>query len=105
MARFEHPMELPFAGEAAAAFGHAGRKLRKTLDALSKYDADVAAAARKTDTSFRQGLVMDAAEAFWGYVVQREQFGLLDSDYIASEYAVPEEVKRAMGPKPGSQNK
>jgi hypothetical protein len=42
---------------------------------------------------------MDAAEAFWGYVVQREQFGLLDSDYIAREYGVPDEVQKVMGPK------
>ena len=47
----------------------------------------------------RENLVMDAAEAFWGYVVHREQFGLLDSEYIATEYGVPDEVKLVMGPK------
>jgi hypothetical protein len=31
--------------------------------------------------------------------VQREQYGLMDPDYIAKEYGVPEEVQRAMGPK------
>lgn len=50
------------------------------MDALRQYDTD-------------------AAEAFWGYVVQREQFGLLDSEYIATEYGVPHEVKLVMGPK------
>ena len=99
MPRFDNPLDQLFAGEAAAAFGLAGRKLRKTLDALKQYDTDVAARCRKPDGALRENLVMDAAEAFWGYVVQREQFGLLDSEYIASEYGVPEEVKRVMGPK------
>ena len=99
MPRFDNPLELQFAGEAAAAFGLAGRKLRKTLDALHLYDTNVAALTRKPDDAVRENLVMDAAEAFWGYVVHREQFGLLDSEYIASEYGVPDEVKLVMGPK------
>jgi hypothetical protein len=99
MPRFDNPLDQLFAGEAAAAFGHAGRKLRKTLDALQRYDKDVAALARRADSEVRESLVMDAAEAFWGYVVQREQFGLLDCEYIAAEYGVPDEVKLVMGPK------
>ena len=90
---------LSIVGEAAAALGHAGRKLGKALNALRRYDAEVAAAARRSDAAFRASLVLDAADAFWGYVVQREQFGLLDSDYIAAEYAVPDEVRLVMGPK------
>ncbi|HKS54446.1 MAG TPA: hypothetical protein VJS12_04130 [Steroidobacteraceae bacterium] len=99
MPRFDNPIDHLLAGEAAASFGLAGRRLRKTLDALQRYDSDVAARARRPDVAVREGLVMDAAEAFWGYVVQREQFGLLDSEYIATEYGVPDEVKRLMGPK------
>ena len=99
MPRFDNPIDQLFVGEAAAAFGYAGRKLRKALDALHLYDTNVAALTRKADDAVRENLVMDAAEAFWGYVVQREQFGLLDSEYIASEYGVPDEVKRVMGPK------
>ncbi|MBL8265014.1 hypothetical protein [Steroidobacter sp.] len=99
MPRFENPIEYLFAGEAAVSFGFAGRKLQKTIQALSEYDADVMANRRKRDESVRQSLVMDAADAFWSYVVQREQFGLLDSEYIAAEYAVPQDVKLAMGPK------
>ena len=93
MPRFDNPIDQLFAGEAAAAFGLAGRKLRKTLDALKQYNTDVAARFQKPDGALRENLVMDAAEAFWGYVVQREQFGLLDSEYIATEYGVPDEVK------------
>jgi hypothetical protein len=99
MPRFDNPLDHLFAGEAAASFGHAGRKLRKTLDALHLYDTKVAAMPRAADAAVRENLVMDAAEAFWGYVVQREQFGLLDSDSIAREYGVPDEVQKVMGPK------
>jgi hypothetical protein len=94
MPRFEHPTDYPFAAEAAAAFGHSGRKLRKALDALLQYDQSSGA----HETGPRDQLVAAGAEAFWSYVVQREQFGLMDQDYIAAEYAVPADVQRAMGP-------
>ena len=95
MPPFEHPIDYLFAAEAAAALGHAGRKLRKALDALNKFDQSPRSHSRRT----REEFVEDAAEAFWSYVVQREQFGLMDADYIATEYRVPEDVQRAMGPK------
>ena len=95
MARFENPGDYLFAAEAAAALGHSGRKLRKSLDALLQYDRSP----RSYPSRTRDEFVADAAEAFWSYVVQREQFGLLDPDYIAAEYGVPEDVQRAMGPK------
>jgi hypothetical protein len=47
----------------------------------------------------RAELVADAAERFWGYVVQRELLGLSDADYIRQQYGVPTEVVKAMGPK------
>lgn len=99
MVKFDNPIDSLLAGEAAASLGISGRKLKKTLDALRQYDSDVAALTRPSDQAARNSLVMEAAEAYWGYVVQREQFGLMDSEYIAKEYAVPEDVKRAMGPK------
>ncbi|MFC4307471.1 hypothetical protein ACFPN2_00115 [Steroidobacter flavus] len=100
--KFDNPIDQLLAGEAAASLGMSGRKLKQTLDALRQFEADVAARARSADPVVRNNLVMDAAEAYWGYVVQREQFGLLDSDTIAKDYAVPDEVKRVMGPKLGS---
>jgi hypothetical protein len=96
MPRFENDVEAEFAGEAAASLGLAGRRLRKALDALHKYDADVGNGVRHRKP--RSELVAAAGEAFWAYVVQRELLGLLDADYIAQEYGVPPEVKRAMGP-------
>jgi hypothetical protein len=95
MPRFENDIEAEFAGEAAASLGLAGRRLRKALDALNKYDADTSAGVRHRKP--RTELVAAAGEAFWGYVVQRELLGLMDADYIAQEYGVPPEVKRAMG--------
>jgi hypothetical protein len=97
--RFDNPIEYQFAAEAAAAFGLAGRKLKRTLDTLRRYDSGVAALTHKPDEPARASLVGDAAEAFWEYVVLREQYGLVDSDYIATEYSVPDEVRLAMGPK------
>jgi hypothetical protein len=99
MPRFQHPIEHPLAAEAAAALGYAGEKLRKTLDALKEYDSAVASLARLPEASLRAELVAEAAEAFWGYVVQREEFGLLDAEYIREQYSIPDEVWRAMGPK------
>lgn len=99
MPDFDNPLDVPLAGEAAASLGLAGRKLKQTLDKLRQYDADVAALTRQSDESVRKSLVMEAGEAYWSYVVQREQFGLVDSEYIAKEYAVPGDVKLAMGPK------
>lgn len=98
MPRFENPIDYLFAAEAAAALGYSGRKLRKALDALLEYDRSVASHG-SLGTPTRDELVADAAEAFWSYVVQREQFGLMDSEYIAAEYGVPADVQRAMGPK------
>ena len=102
MPKFDNPIEYQLAGEAAAALGLAGRRLRKTLDALRKYDKDAAAGARRTRSVSRDDLVASAGEAFWSYIVQRELLGLVDPDYIAGEYGVPPEVRRAMGPKRSS---
>lgn len=99
MIKFDNPIDSLLAGEAAASLGISGRKLKRALDALRQYDADVTAHTRQSDDSARKRFVMEAAEAYWGYVVQREQFGLVDADYIATEYDIPSEVKLAMGPK------
>ncbi len=98
MAQFEHDINAEFAQEAAASLGQSGRRLRRALDALLKYDADLSAGIAQPFAKPRTELVAIAGEAFWAYVVQRELLGLMDADYIAQEYAVPLEVKRAMGP-------
>src|SRR5687767_13782739 len=99
MPRFNLPIEYPFAAEAAAALGYAGKKLGRTLDTLAGYDAAVASSARRADASLRADLVETAAEALWSYVVQREELGLLDAEYIREQYDVPDDVWKIMGPK------
>lgn len=99
MPRFTLPIEYPFAAEAATALGYAGKKLGKTLDALADYDAAVASSARRADASLRTDLAATAADALWSYVVQREEFGLLDAEYIRQQYDVPDDVWKTMGPK------
>jgi len=93
MPRFEHPIEYPFAAEAAVALGYAGKKLRKTLDALNEFDSGPES---KRNPGVRADLVANAADAFWSYVVQREEFGLLDPEYIRDQYQVPEDVCRGV---------
>lgn len=99
MPRFQNPLDYQFAREAATSLGHAGRQLRKALDALSRHDADVAENPWRARLQSRSELVAIAGEAFWGYVVQRELIGLQDPEYIAKEYGVPREVWQAMGPR------
>lgn len=99
MPKFDNPLDYEFAGEAAASLGQSGRRLRKALDALNDYDSQVAACAHHTDPAEREGLLAVAAEAYWGYVVQRELLGLQDPEYIAREYHVPREVVLTAGPR------
>lgn len=96
MRRFDNPIDLELADDAAAALGHAGRKLRKALDALEQFDASNECDAR---SDARVDLVATAGEAFWSYVVQREALGLADAEYIAAAYRVPADVRSAMGPR------
>jgi hypothetical protein len=100
VARTPDPLEQAIAGEKAASLGLSARKLRKSLDALRRFDAE--ASKRSTRTSARRERLLEgAAEACWGYIVQREIIGLgaEDAEYIRQEYAVPDEVWNRLGPK------
>lgn len=99
MPKFVNPIDEELAGEAAASLGHSGRRLRKALDALISYDSQVAANIRRANPADREVLVAVAAEAYWGYIVQRELLGLQDAEYIAREYNVPKEVVATAGPR------
>ena len=97
--RFEGPLQADLTEEVAASLGESARRLRRALDQVVQYDADVSAGRRKSSAATRSGLVAEAAEKLWGYVVQRELVGLRDADYIREQYRVPAEVWRSMGPK------
>jgi hypothetical protein len=82
--RFDNPIEFLFAQEAAASLGFSGRRLRKALDALQKYDSDATAGASRCPTTVRAELVADAGEALWAYgLVQRSIQFALRLDFFA----------------------
>jgi hypothetical protein len=78
--------------EQATALGRLGRALEAALAALSEYD--------RTQTergTARAGLVQDASDALWRFVVQREACGLRDPRPVMRHYRVPAEVQNRMG--------
>ena len=98
MARYKNSIEAELTAETAANLGRSGKRLQKALDALKKFDAEVATGkSRRADASTRARLVEESADAFWGYVVQRELLGVQDAEYIANEYGVPAEVRAIAG--------
>ncbi|GAB9160765.1 hypothetical protein BDS110ZK4_17360 [Bradyrhizobium diazoefficiens] len=75
-----------------------GRTLEQSLARLREFDA--AHAASGTPASMqaaRRKLVMEAGQALWMFVVQREASGLRDSRHIMRTYNVPGEVQLCMG--------
>jgi hypothetical protein len=73
--------------EQAASLGQSGRKVEKTLAALRDHPGGEG----------RAELVKAAADAVWGFLVQREIMGLRDRAAIVAEYAIPREVMNRIG--------
>jgi hypothetical protein len=92
MSRFEGPLENELRGEAAAALGVSARRLRRKLDLLRGSPA-----AAKQSEHQRERLIDDAAEALWGFVVQREILGMYDTEHVIRTYDVPPEVWKRLG--------
>lgn len=89
--------------EQASALGRMGRALEQALARLREFDA--AHAAAETAASMqpaRRKLVLEAGQALWMFVVQREATGLRDSRHIMRTYNVPGEVQRCMGLAPST---
>ena len=75
-----------------------GRTLEQALAQLREFDA--VHASSETPSAMqpaRRKLVMEAGQALWMFVVQREATGLRDSRHIMRTYNVPAEVQRCMG--------
>lgn len=88
--------------EQASALGRMGRTLEQSLARLRAFDAAHAHAALPAALQpARRKLVMEAGQALWMFVVQREASGLRDSRHIMRTYDVPGEVQRCMGLMPG----
>ncbi|EJN08219.1 hypothetical protein PMI42_07301 [Bradyrhizobium sp. YR681] len=84
--------------EQASALGRMGRALEQALTRLREFDA--ANAAPELPASMqpaRRKLVLEAGQALWMLVVQREASGLRDSRHIMRTYNVPGEVQLCMG--------
>jgi len=72
--------------EQAASLGLAGRKVEKALAALREHEGEGRAEVLKA-----------AADAVWGFLVQREIMGLRDRTAIVAEYGIPREVMNRIG--------
>ncbi|PSO21835.1 DUF6665 family protein [Bradyrhizobium sp. MOS003] len=84
--------------EQASALGRMGRTLEQALTRLREFDAAHALSELPTSKqTARRKLVMEAGQALWMFVVQREASGLRDSRHIMRAYSVPGEVQLCMG--------
>ena len=73
--------------EQAHSLGRAGRKVEAALAALRDHDGGEG----------RPALVKAAADAVWGFLVQREVMGLRDRNAVIAQYGVPREVLARLG--------
>ncbi|MCR5879013.1 DUF6665 family protein [Phenylobacterium sp. J367] len=73
--------------EQAHALGRAGKRVEQALAALSAHPGGEGRAA----------LLHDAADAVWGFLVQREVLGLRDRAAIVAQYGIPAEVLNRIG--------
>ena len=74
-------------GEQAASLGRAGQKVETTLAALRDHPGGEG----------RAVLVKAAADAVWGFFVQREIMGLRDRTTVIAHYGIPREVLNRLG--------
>ncbi|UEM10650.1 hypothetical protein J4G43_039325 [Bradyrhizobium barranii subsp. barranii] len=82
--------------EQASALGRMGSALEQSLARLREFDVAHAEAPASMQAA-RRKLVLEAGQALWMFVVQREASGLRDSRHIMRTYNVPGEVQRCMG--------
>ena len=73
--------------EQAGSLGRAGRKVEAALAALREHPGG----------DGRAELLRAAADAVWGFLVQREVMGLRDRAAVIAHYAIPREVLVRLG--------
>ena len=73
--------------EQAQSLGRAGRKVEAALNVLAAHDGG----------DGRPALVKAAADAVWGFLVQREVMGLRDRNAVVAQYGIPREVMVRIG--------
>jgi hypothetical protein len=80
-------VESEIRGEKAAALGDAARRVEAALAAIR----------RELSDADRDRLLDEAAEAVWGFLIQRELMGLRDREAIIAYYDIPREVLNRTG--------
>jgi len=73
--------------EQAHSLGRAGRKVEAALAALRDHPGG----------EDRPAVLKAAADAVWGFLVQREVMGLRDRAQVIAQYAIPREVLARLG--------
>jgi hypothetical protein len=104
MLTFKNPaatLAFEIGQEKTSALGRQGRRLETALALLGAYDSahPQEAAARRSDRG-RARLVVDAGEALWYLMVQRDACGLYGNSALIADYGVPTEVVNRAGPSP-----
>ena len=73
--------------EQAHSLGRAGRKVEDALKALAEHPGGEG----------RPAVLKAAADAVWGFFVQREVMGLRDRNAVIAQYGIPREVLARLG--------
>lgn len=90
-------LEYEVVQERAATLGRLGRRLEEALAALREHDAAQQEPVTASGRAARRQLVLEAGEALWYFVIQRELTGFRDSTQVMRDYRVPKEVQACMG--------
>jgi hypothetical protein len=81
------PLEAEVMAEQAAALAQSGRRVETTLAALAGSD----------DSGDRPQRLKAAADAVYGFFIQREIIGMRDHRGVIEHYAIPREVLARLG--------
>ena len=82
------PLGVEIMGEKAASLGRAGEKVEKAIAALDRHVGDDDA---------RKRLVAQAADAVYGYFIQRELCGIRRHHDVIADCRIPHEVLARLG--------
>jgi hypothetical protein len=92
-------IEAEVIAEQAASLGRAARRLEKALATLAAFDAGQKLSAPEIGRPAfrtRPEILVEAREALWFLIVQREACGFRHSDEVLSAYSVPPEISVGM---------
>jgi hypothetical protein len=92
-------LEQEIRSEKAGALARAVERLERALAALAQHDAEVSAGASAGAAQRRRDLLEEAGERLWFVVIQREAIGLRRHEVLYEVLRVPQDVRRAMGPR------